>query len=234
MEHADKKEIPTPDIKASMGQPDAQQFWGNMGKAAAEDNEVPSDATPQKGKTYVVWLPGLGKLFGEPFRVDSIESTGDVTKINFEGGSSYGETSCRVILRKDIEVTTAQDLKGEMNGTMPRVICGDAVWIQIEAQTHYNSGMPETAANISHTTFQPPANFQPVTLSTIDEALSNSKQANITIERNTRNGLFTLRGPDGKIRLEDLAERHLAIKLARDLQLPGEEAVEMHQRACAF
>jgi hypothetical protein len=181
-------------------------------KAAAE--EVSGDSTPQKGKAYVVWLPGLGKLFGEPFRVDSVENTGDVIKLNFDKGSSYGETQCRVILRKDLETTTVQDLTGDAQGNMPRVIGGDAVWIPIEPQLHYEHGMPETAANVSYAEFQPPANFQPLTLATVDDALLTSKMASITIERDKRSGLLSLRDPAGKLRLEDYSRARMAIKLA--------------------
>jgi hypothetical protein len=193
----------------------------------AGELKVPGASSPEKGKVYVVWLPKLERLFGEPFRVDSIESTGDVTKINFENGPNYGETRCRLILRKDLEETCAADLKGGPNSGMPRVVGSDAVWIPVEAQLTYEHGMPKTPANICCAEFQPPANFQPVTMNTIDEALANSKKASLTIERNPRSGLLALRDHKGKIRVEDYTPRRMAIKLARDLRLPGAEAIEL-------
>jgi hypothetical protein len=195
-------------------------------KQAAE-LKIPGSSSPTQGKVYVVWLPKLERLFGEPFRVDSVESTGDVTKINFESGHTYGETRCRLILRKDLEETCWEDLKGGPNSGMPRVIGSDAVWIEVEAQLTHEHGMPKTPANVCCAEFQPPANFQPVTLSTIDEALANSKKASLTIERNPRSGLLALRDHKGKLRVEDYTARRMAIKLARDLRLPGEEAIEL-------
>lgn len=197
------------------------------GDKEAAEPKVPGESTPQAGKAYVVWLPALERLFGEPFFVDSIESTGDVTKINFEKGHNYGETRCRLILRKDLEETCAEDLKGGPNSGMPRVIGGDAVWIPIEAQLNHEHGMPETPANVISAEFQPPASFQPVTMRTIDEALANTKMASLVIERNPRSGLLALRDHKGKIRVEDYTPRRMAIKLARDLRLPGEEAIEL-------
>jgi hypothetical protein len=45
--------------------------------------------------------------------------------------------------------------------------------------------------------------------------------ASITIERDKRSGLLSLRDPAGKLRLEDYSRARMAIKLARDMRLPA-------------
>ncbi|MEO5715730.1 MAG: hypothetical protein ABIT37_19780 [Luteolibacter sp.] len=162
----------------------------NDGEYEMKDDmdEVTGSSSPSVNKAYVVWLPELKMLFGEPIRISSSESSGDVTKLNFEHGCNYGETSCRIILRKDLDTTCNDDLRGQMNASLPRVIGKDAIWIPVETQDAYEHGMPKTEANVSYSSFQPPADFQPVTLSNIDKALSNSKKASIAIER-SRSGM---------------------------------------------
>ncbi|MEO5712330.1 MAG: hypothetical protein ABIT37_02490 [Luteolibacter sp.] len=64
----------------------------NYGEFEMKDamDEVTGSSSPSVNRAYVVWLPELKMLFGEPIRISSSESSGDVTKLNFVKGSTTG------------------------------------------------------------------------------------------------------------------------------------------------
>jgi hypothetical protein len=189
------------------------------GKVGNPTVEEPKGEKPKAGGTYTIWFPALQSVYGTPFVVRDVKTSGELTKINFE----YGED--KLVVRRDIEVSGRQDFAGD-NG-MPRVLGADAIFVPVETSKEYRDG-PQTPANLRWANLTPPANFKPLTADRLGASMLKTKSASVELLTDKRG--FTDVVLNGQTKCRDLGLIELTCKLARDLHLSAADATELVHR----
>ncbi len=201
-------------------------IFSDDGADPLDENELPKGSKPKVG-AYLIYLPEEKRVFG-PLAVASIEKKNGDTIINHDVVDG-GHSTMKMVVKKDIEVSTLEDFAPE-DYRMPRILGDDAIFIELEGNEVYRHGAPEVKSNICGFDPRMPASFRPLTLATLNRVLSTGKSASVEVRQDGNLQLWDI-VRDGKTIHRNLNTMKVAVKLATDLRLSGEDATAFAEEA---
>lgn len=182
---------------------------------------------PKAGKAYAVWIPSLGKVWQTHMVVRSVSKSDGITKINFGTNGWCYNGDKPIVINDSLDLTSESDLHN--NSGMPVVLGTDAVFIPLTGTPSYRQDAPKGPAAIQEFQLTPIADFMPLTVGRMNDALLKTKTASIQLipVGHGRTDVMV----NGRRRAEEEPLPMLALKLAGILNLPSAQAIEFAKQA---